>query len=165
MTCNAVNCIPSCPAGYCEYKRIRPPESGLLKICDYTSNGVCGQVCAHAEGCDLRCNHYNSFHSCNQTCDDGFCRMNCTTKEVCNQNCAGSRCHYMQCKAKSCVQICNGGECGVLECTAEHCNQACFGHDCHMKCAPSVTTCTQACTGTGNCIFDCHAKQCTIVLL
>ena len=166
LVCNAETCNPRCYGGNCRYVRLRPPGSGISEICNSVEGGVCTQVCASNEGCSLTCNPEKGLQTCNQTCDDGFCLLNCSTKADCNQNCAGSQCHVMTCDANTCTQVCNGGECGVMECKAERCTQMCLGFGCHMKCHPSVQSCSQVCNaGLGQCVFECHGKNCVTTLL
>ena len=166
MFCNAEKCLPSCYAGYCEYTRKSPPGSGKSAVCDSEERGVCRQSCTSFEGCSLVCDQSNNMHSCNQTCHGGNCNLNCSTKETCNQNCARGTCPLMTCNAKLCQQVCNGGDCGIMKCNADKCVQLCFGPNCHMTCPPHVRLCHQACmTRKGQCIFDCHAKQCTLSLI
>lgn len=165
-SCEGKNCNPRCFGGQCKHSVYQPPGITHKATCDKMEDETCVQTCQSKVGCAIANRPKNPPQISNQTCDEGFCYMNCTGSDVCHQTCNGAKCYTASCNARECDQVCNGKDCGLMECDADTCTQRCFGWGCHLKCHPSVQVCNQICIADkGRCYLECWAHQCVTTLI
>ena len=165
-SCEGKNCNPRCFGGQCKHSVYQPPGITYKATCDKMEDETCVQTCQSKVGCAIANRPKNPPQISNQTCDEGFCYMNCTGSDVCHQTCNGRKCYTASCNARECDQVCNGKDCGLMECDADTCTQRCFGWGCHLKCHPSVQVCNQICIAEkGRCYLECWAHQCVTTLI
>ena len=105
------------------------------------AKGNCRQECI--KDCNMMCvNASLPWRSCDQTCADGQCDMECVSKDTCDQTCEMGYCAKLVCTTGNCTQTCPFGEC-YMKCKASSsCKQSCNYGSCRLRC-PVGDHCTQ----------------------
>ena len=107
---------------------------------------LAGEVRNNADSGEQSCTNPSSS-SCDQTCQNNVCILNCHSKH-CDQRCYASDCS-LQCDGSNyCIQYCSGSKCS-LKCHAHHCDQTCYSSSCTLEC--DSQTCNQTCNNMNDC--------------